>query len=93
MDLATATGESHRGRFEVHGSMFDVHASCWRRRVPTPERSLLASNQTGVAALSRGPLRPHGIRSRLSVVRSPRGIVYPMLLGAILIIGVATAGV
>ena len=39
------------------------------------------------------PRRSCAVRSRLSVLQSPRGIVYPMLLGAILIIGVATAGV
>ena len=39
------------------------------------------------------PRRSCALRARLSVLRSPRGIVYPMLLGAILIIGVATAGV
>ena len=39
------------------------------------------------------PRRPRAVRSRLSVLQSPRGIVYPMLLGAILIIGVATTGV
>jgi type II secretory pathway pseudopilin PulG len=33
------------------------------------------------------------LRSRLSARRSPQGFVYPMLLGAILIIGVATMGV
>jgi type II secretory pathway pseudopilin PulG len=31
--------------------------------------------------------------SALSTRRSPRGIVYPLLLGSILVIGVATAGV
>ena len=39
------------------------------------------------------PLRPFAIRSRLPVPRSPRGIVFPMLLASILVIGVATAGV
>ncbi|OGB93813.1 MAG: hypothetical protein A2Z31_02415 [candidate division NC10 bacterium RBG_16_65_8] len=39
------------------------------------------------------PLRPPAIRLRLSVLRSPRGIVYPMLLASILVIGIATAGV
>ena len=39
------------------------------------------------------PRRSSAVRSRLSVLQSPRGIVYPMLLGAILIIGVATTGV
>ena len=39
------------------------------------------------------PRRSCALRARLSVLRSPRGIVYPMLLGAILIIGIATAGV
>lgn len=39
------------------------------------------------------PRRSCAVRPRLSVVQSPRGIVYPMLLGAILIIGIATAGV
>jgi len=39
------------------------------------------------------PRRSCAVRARLSVLQSPRGIVYPMLLGAILIIGVATAGV
>ena len=32
-------------------------------------------------------------RSTFNVKRSPRGIVFPMLLGSILIIGIATAGV
>jgi len=39
------------------------------------------------------PRRSCAVRARLSVLQSPRGIVYPMLLGAILIIGVATTGV
>lgn len=39
------------------------------------------------------PRRPCSVRWRLAVPHRPRGIVYPMLLGAILIIGVATAGV
>ena len=42
--------------------------------------------------LTRGSRPPAG-RAGLAARRSPQGIVYPMLLGAILIIGIATAGV
>jgi len=89
--------------------MFNVHGSWWKRRVLTPERSPLTSGPSLVSSLSLAPLLPDppaparpwasaplGLGascSRRSVLRSPRGIVYPMLLGSILIIGVATAGV
>lgn len=43
----------------------------------------------------RASVPPHPVAAplRRSPLRSPRGIVYPMLLGSILVIGVATAGV
>jgi type II secretory pathway pseudopilin PulG len=89
--------------------MFDVHGSWRKQRIPTPEFSPLTSDPRDVPALSLGPLLPdtpaplrlcasapsrrRAVGSRLGARRSPRGIVYPILLGSILIIGVATAGV
>ena len=49
------------------------------------QRAMLATHRTMTLPRDRGPQR--GAR------RSTAGIVYPMLLGAILIIGIATAGV
>jgi type II secretory pathway pseudopilin PulG len=43
--------------------------------------------------VQRAMTQPFIRGSRLAARRSPRGIVYPMLLGAIMIIGIATAGV
>lgn len=76
---------------EVRRSLFTVPRAPAQRDVPDPDRE---ARRTGcLAALTPGTRRRDTAQTARRIRHAPRGIVYPMLLGSILIIGIATAGV